>query len=113
MNHRTFTLVGPHYDGNAYLTHRIDLNKERGVHGNGHHKSNGHARESLHSSPSDVSSYLANGQISNVTDRGTHGTIRFMIDPSRERNERQLLNEHPYSGRGLEISQDSPCNGRS
>lgn len=81
------------------------------MHGNGNQASNGQERESLHSSPSDVSSYLANGQISNATDRGTHGTIRFMIDPSRERNERQLLNEHPYSGKGLEILQDSPANG--
>ncbi|KAH0608568.1 uncharacterized protein H6S33_001702 [Morchella sextelata] len=82
-NHRSYTLVGTQYDSNTYLTHRIELNKERQTHGNGHHKHN---------------------------DRGTHGTVRFMIDPSRERSERHLLDRHAHDSNG---TGGSPSNGSS
>lgn len=109
-NHRSYTLVGTQYDSNTYLTHRIELNKERQTHGNGHHKHNGNVQDSLNSPPNDVCYNLANGQVTNATDRGTHGTVRFMIDPSRERSERHLLDRHAHDSNGTGAS---PSNASS
>lgn len=117
-SHRSFTIVGGLYDSNTYLTQRIQLNKERTIYTNGYGNHNGNhynSRDMSNSSPADFNSYLAMGYSAGSTERGTHGTIRFMIDPNRESAERSQING---SGRLREFSSPngagvSPWNGRS
>ncbi|KAL7266173.1 RNA polymerase II C-terminal domain kinase beta subunit [Rhizina undulata] len=116
-NQKSFTIVGGSYDSNTYLTLRIELNKERNIFANGYKKHNGHSYESADSSPADVSGYLKTGYLASFTDRGTHGTIRFMIDPEREKAEKKLQNgseqgKAPTNSRINGLT-GSPWNGRS
>jgi CTD kinase subunit beta len=78
--------VGPKYVGTAYLNARIELNRERKRLANGHGKTHIEAPISV--------------QLQNMTDRGSSGTIRFMIDPEREAKECGMLEGAPDGSMG-------------
>ncbi|KAG0636393.1 cyclin-like protein [Tuber brumale] len=129
-SHKIQTIVGLNYDSNVYLTQRIQLNKERTPYTNGHssqngtssnssgyqnnHSSNNHyihpSRDFLNTSPAES---IPPAVV--PTERGTYGTIRFMIDPAREKTEKEQMND---SGRYKEFTSPngvvvSPWSGRS
>jgi len=129
-SHKIQTIVGLNYDSNVYLTQRIQLNKERTPYTNGHSSQNGTSSNSsshqnnhsnnnhyIHPSRDFLNTSPAESIPPTVvpTERGTYGTIRFMIDPARERTEKEQMND---SGRSKEFASPngvvvSPWSGRS
>ncbi|KAI5792745.1 cyclin-like protein [Pyronema domesticum] len=86
-NHSSSTTVGPKYEGNTYLNARIELNKER------KRLQNGHGKQLPVEPPIAV-------KLQHLSERGSQGTIRFMIDPEREQKECSLLNGAEDGGMG-------------
>ena len=74
--------MGPKYDNTAYLNCKIELNRERKRYANGHGEQGSVQLQHI------------------LADRGSAGTIRFMIDPERELKEWEMLEGAADGGMG-------------
>lgn len=94
-HHRMSTLVGPEYPLEAFIDIRIGLNRES--------SDNKYPRYTEWIEANDIKSTTngnSNGHISpqspsrgTVGERGKDGTIRFMLDPARARDEKSCVKE--------------------
>jgi len=89
-NHSSATIVGPKYENTVYLNTRIELNRERKRLANGNGHDEGKTEVEM---PISV-------QLQAMADRGSSGTIRFMVDPDREQRECEMLEGAPDGGMG-------------
>ncbi|KAI5806934.1 cyclin-like protein [Geopyxis carbonaria] len=93
-NYASLSIVGPQYMNEVFLNTRIALNHERKTLANGNHEVNG------------ASKHVPRPITANLPDRGTTGTIRFMIDPAREIKECQMLEAAEDGGMGRSKTTD-------
>ncbi|KAI9807459.1 MAG: RNA polymerase II C-terminal domain kinase beta subunit [Piccolia ochrophora] len=117
-HHRASTLVGPHHPLETFINIRITLNQEassrtyprytvsssyskkrrrkqrQGTNGTGAaHRSAGAQQPDTHSPPPPIGSTSATGAraTGRVGERGLEGTVRFMLDGERARDEKEVV----------------------